>query len=189
MEAPATAPSGRSSRATTSCPTASISSSSAGPSASERPGAGGGLPMADHAMQWTRQPTGHAPGWLGRVRQNAASGVESAEIRGTPARHSVPWWGVVSSVVAPVLLVCGWTFAATVQRGSYHAVADTVSALAAYGAADRWVMTFAFLAAGVFEVATGLALRPAAAAGRLILVVGGVAGVIVAASPEPAAGG
>ena len=69
------------------------------------------------------------------------------------------------------------------------APADTVSALAAYGAADRWVMTFAFLAAGVFEVATGLALRPAAAAGRLILIVGGVAGVLVAESPEPAAGG
>jgi hypothetical protein len=145
--------------------------------------------MADHAMQWTRQPTGHAPGWLGRVRRDVAGGMASGEIRGTPALQGVPWWGVASSVVAPVLLVSGWTFAAGVQPGSYHAVADTVSALAAYGAADRWVMTFAFLAAGVFEVATGLALRPAAAAGRLILIVGGVAGVLVAASPEPAAGG
>src|ERR1700724_3632814 len=160
MEAPAPAPSGRSSRSTTSCPTASNSSSSAGPSASERPGAGGGLPMADHAMQWTRQPTGHAPGWLGHVRRDVSGGMASGEIRGIPALQGVPWWGVASSVVAPVLLVSGWTFAAGVQPGSYHAVADTVSALAAYGAADRWVMTFAFLAAGVFEVATGLALRP-----------------------------
>ncbi len=145
--------------------------------------------MAGHAMQWTRQPTAHAPGWLGRVRQDVAGSMEAGEIRGTPALHGVPWWGVVSSVVAPALLVSGWTFAAAVQRGSYNAFADTVSALAAYGAADRWVMTFAFLAAGVFEVATGLALRPAAAAGRLILIIGGVAGVFVAASPEPAAGG
>ncbi len=56
-------------------------------------------------------------------------------------------------------------------------------------ATDRWVMTLAFLVAGVFEVVTGLSLRPATAAGRLILMVGGFAGVLVAASPEPAAGG
>jgi hypothetical protein len=50
-------------------------------------------------------------------------------------------------------------------------------------------MTLAFLVAGVFEVVTGLALRPAARAGRLILMAGGFAGVLVAASPEPAADG
>ena len=36
---------------------------------------------------------------------------------------------------------------------------------------------------------TGLALRPAAPAGRLILMTGGVATVLVAANPEPAGGG
>ena len=101
----------------------------------------------------------------------------------------VPWWGMVSAAVAPVLLISGWTFAAGLQRGTYNAVADTVSALAAEGAADRWVMTLAFLLAGAFEVVTGLSLRPAAAAGRLILMAGGVAGLLVAASPEPAGGG
>jgi hypothetical protein len=64
-----------------------------------------------------------------------------------------------------------------------------VSSLAADGAADRWVMTFAFLVAGACEVITGLALRPAASAGRLILMVGGLAGLLVASSPEPAGGG
>ena len=103
--------------------------------------------------------------------------------------HGVPWWGVASSVVAPVLLVSGWTIAAGLQRGSYNAVADTVSGLAADGAADRWVMTLAFLVAGACEVTTGLALRPAASAGRLILMVGGLAGLLVASSPEPAGGG
>jgi hypothetical protein len=96
---------------------------------------------------------------------------------------------MVSAAVAPVLLISGWTFAAGRQRGTYNAVADTVSALAAEGAADRWVMTLAFLLAGAFEVVTGLSLRPAAAAGRLILIAGGVAGLLVAASPEPAGGG
>jgi Protein of unknown function (DUF998) len=103
--------------------------------------------------------------------------------------RGVPWWGVVSSAAAPVLLVSGWTVAARLQPGSFNPIADTVSALAAEGAADRWVMTLAFLVAGACEVMTGLALRPAASAGRLILILGGVAGLAVAASPEPAGGG
>ena len=40
--------------------------------------------MADHAMQWTRQPTGHAPGWLGRVRRDVDSGIASGQVQGTP---------------------------------------------------------------------------------------------------------
>jgi hypothetical protein len=36
---------------------------------------------------------------------------------------------------------------------------------------------------------TGLALRPAASAGRLMLMAGGLAGLLVASSPEPAGGG
>ena len=50
-------------------------------------------------------------------------------------------------------------------------------------------MTLAFAAAGACEIATGLALRPAAVAGRLILATGGAAGLLVAASPEPAGAG
>jgi hypothetical protein len=100
----------------------------------------------------------------------------------------VPWWGVVSALAAPLLLVTGWTIAATLQPRPFNAVAGTVSALAALGAADRWVMTLAFAAAGACEVVTGLALRPAAAPGRLILMAGGVAGVLVAANPEHAGG-
>jgi hypothetical protein len=75
----------------------------------------------------------------------------------------VPWWGVVSSAAAPVLLVGGWTVAARLQPRSFNAVASTISALAADSAADRWVMTLVLLAVGVCDVVTGLALRPAAA--------------------------
>ncbi len=98
--------------------------------------------------------------------------------------RGVPWWGVASSAAAPVLLVGGWTVAAGLQPRSFSPVADTVSALAGPGAADRWVMTLTFLVVGVCQVVTGLALRPAAAPGRLILMAGGVAGVLVAANPE-----
>ena len=101
----------------------------------------------------------------------------------------MPWWGVVSSAAAPVLVVSGWTVAAVLQPRPFDAVTDTVSALAAQGAADRWVMTVALLAVGACYFITGLALRSAAPAARLILMAGGVATMVVAVNPEPAAGG
>jgi len=98
--------------------------------------------------------------------------------------RAVPWWGVVSSAAAPVLMAGGWTVAARLQPHSYSQIADTVSALAAPGAADRWVMTATFLVVGACDALTGLALRPARAPGRLILMAGAVAGMLVAANPE-----
>ena len=107
---------------------------------------------------------------------------------GTPFNYGggmrgVPWWGVVSSAAAPVLMVGGWTVAAGLQP-RFDPVADTVSALAAQGATDRWVMTLTFVVVGVCYVLTALALRPARTAGRLILIIGAVAGMLVAANPE-----
>ena len=97
--------------------------------------------------------------------------------------REVPWWGVLSSAAAPVLLVGGWTVAAALQPGSFDQVTGTISALAARGAADRWVMTLAFLGVGACHVVTGLALRPAAAPGRGLLMTAGVATVAVAVNP------
>jgi hypothetical protein len=96
---------------------------------------------------------------------------------------------MASSAAAPVLLVAGWTVAGALQPRPFNAVADTISSLAAVGATDRWVMTLVLLAVGACDVLTGLALRPAAMPGRVILVAGGVAGLLVAANPEPARGG
>ena len=103
--------------------------------------------------------------------------------------RNVPWWGLVSSAAAPALLVGGWTMATSLQPPAFDPVADTVSALAAVGAADRWVMTLTFLAVGVCDIATGLALRPAGVAGRLILVAGSAMGTLVAVFPQHAGGG
>jgi len=97
--------------------------------------------------------------------------------------RGVPWWGVVSSAAAPVLMVAGWTVAAGLQR-SFDPVADTVSALAAPGAADRWVMTLTFVVVGGCYFVTGLGLRPARLPGRLMLMAAAVAGLMVAANPE-----
>ena len=88
-----------------------------------------------------------------------------------------------------MLLVGGWTAATSLQPPAFDPVADTVSALAAVGAADRWVMTLTFLAVGVCDIATGLALRPAGVAGRLILVAGSAMGTLVAVFPQHAGGG
>jgi Protein of unknown function (DUF998) len=97
--------------------------------------------------------------------------------------RTVPWWGVASSAAAPVLMISGWTVAAGLQR-SFDPVADTVSALAAPGAADRWVMTLTFVVVGACYLLTGLALRPARMPGRLMLMAAAVTGVFVAANPE-----
>jgi hypothetical protein len=83
-----------------------------------------------------------------------------------------------------VLMVSGWTVAAGLQPRSFDPVAQPVSALAALGAADRWVMTLTFLVVGACDLITALALRPARAPGRLILMTGAVAGMLVAANPE-----
>jgi hypothetical protein len=99
--------------------------------------------------------------------------------------REVPWWAVVSSAAAPVLMVAGWTVAGGLQR-SYDPVSGTVSALAAPGAADRWVMTLTFVVVGVCYFITGLGLRPARMPGRLMLMVAAVAGAGVAANPEHA---
>lgn len=100
----------------------------------------------------------------------------------------VPWWGVASSAAAPVLLIGGWTFAAELRPGRFDQVRQSVSALAATGAPDRWVMTLAFVLVAACYILTGLALRPAATAGRLTLIAAGLSGVVVAMSPEPANG-
>jgi len=79
--------------------------------------------------------------------------------------QGVSWWGMVPSAASPVLLAGGWTAAAGLQPQSYDPVADTVSALAALGATDRWVMTIAFVAASICEFVTALARAPGADAG------------------------
>jgi hypothetical membrane protein len=102
--------------------------------------------------------------------------------------RDVPWWGVVSAFLAPVLLVSGWTVAADLQP-QFDPVRDTVSLLAAVGATDRWVMSLTFVVVGLCDAVTALALRPARRAGRVLLIAGSVAGLLVAVNPENLRGG
>jgi hypothetical membrane protein len=95
---------------------------------------------------------------------------------------------MLSAASAPVLLIGGWTLAASRQPGGFDSVTDTISALAARGATDRWIMTTGLAGLGVCHVVTALGLRPAALPARLTLGVGGAATILVAAFPQPADG-
>ncbi|GGT94212.1 MULTISPECIES: DUF998 domain-containing protein [Streptomyces] len=103
--------------------------------------------------------------------------------------RSVPRWALFSSGSAPVLLVGGWMIAAQLEGPAYDPVRQTISVLAAYGAAGFWVMTGAFLALGLCHLLTAWGLRAAAFAGRVALAGGGVAALVVALLPAPSSGG
>lgn len=99
-----------------------------------------------------------------------------------------PWWAVVSSACAPVLLIGGWQLTAARQPGGFDPVRETISALASRGATDRWVMTTALAGVGICHTITAAGLAPAAVAGRALLATGGAATVVLAAFPQPVTG-
>lgn len=99
--------------------------------------------------------------------------------------NSIRWWTPISALVAPVALIGSWTVAAA-RRPDFHPVTDTISALAASGAPDRWIVTAGLAVTGCCHLLTAAGLTPAARLGRVTLAVGGVATVAVAAFPLPA---
>jgi hypothetical membrane protein len=94
-------------------------------------------------------------------------------------------WVILSSSAAPVSLIGGWSLAASRQPSGYDQARDTISALAARGATDRWIMTAALAVLGLCHIATASGLTEAGVAARLLLTVGGVATLAVAALPQP----
>ena len=100
----------------------------------------------------------------------------------------VPWWGVVSSLAAPLLLMGGWTLAAAVQPVPFDSVVLTISDLAALDTPHRWLMTSALIGVGLAHLTTAWALGCAATAGRVVLGLGGAATLLVAAFPLPSDG-
>ncbi|MGH3889042.1 MAG: DUF998 domain-containing protein [Pseudonocardiaceae bacterium] len=102
--------------------------------------------------------------------------------------RTVPRWTVLSATCAPVLLIGGWQLAAARQAGGFDPVSQTISALAARGATDRWIMTTALAGVGVCHAITAGGLRSAAIPGRLLLATGGVGTVVLAAFPQPVTG-
>lgn len=97
--------------------------------------------------------------------------------------ESAPWWAVLSSACAPMLLIGGWQLAAAQQPHGFDPVTQTISALAARGATDPWIMTTALVGVGVCHTITAAGLATATISGRVLLGIGGVATVLVAGFP------
>lgn len=95
---------------------------------------------------------------------------------------------MASAAVAPIVLIGGWTWAAARQPAGYDPVSQTISALAARGATDRWIMTAGLALLGACHLVTAAGLTDAGRAGRALLALGGLATVAVACLPQPAAG-
>ncbi len=94
----------------------------------------------------------------------------------------------MSAGLGPVALVGGWSLAASRQPSGYDPVRDTISALAAHGATDRWVMTTGLAVLGVCYLGTAAGLSEAGRGARGLLAAGGAATVAVAALPQPNVG-
>jgi hypothetical protein len=105
--------------------------------------------------------------------------------RSSPAVHR---WAIVSAALSPVLLTGGYLLAGALQPASYNPMRETISAMAGQAGTDRWIMTGGiFLVAGCYLV-TAAGLTGARASARALLIVAGMAGIGIAASPEPASG-
>lgn len=103
--------------------------------------------------------------------------------------RSAPWWALVSSGCAPVLLIGSWMIAQLRQGPTYDPARQTLSVLASYGAASYWLMTGMLLVLGTCYVVTAHALRPAAPAGRVALAGGGLCALALTLVPAPSSGG
>ncbi|HEY1698412.1 MAG TPA: DUF998 domain-containing protein [Trebonia sp.] len=101
-----------------------------------------------------------------------------------PVVTDMPWWGTAASIALPTVLIVGLAVASYLQPPRFDAMNNTVSALAATGANDDWIMTATFIAVGAIAIVTALGLRPAAGPGRFVLGAGGFGGMMVAAFPE-----
>ncbi|PCG87363.1 hypothetical protein CIB93_04275 [Streptomyces sp. WZ.A104] len=100
-----------------------------------------------------------------------------------------PWWALLSSGCAPVLLVGSWAIAQARQAPEYDPARETLSVLAAYGATSYWLMTGMLVVLGSCYVLTAHALRPAALAGRVALAGGGLSALALTLVPAPSSGG
>lgn len=87
-------------------------------------------------------------------------------------------------MLAPVILISGWTVAADLQPHPFDPVRQSISALGADGMPYRWVIAIALVGVGVCHAVTGLALRPAAEPGRILLVIGGISSVLIGLYPQ-----
>ncbi|MFF5181175.1 DUF998 domain-containing protein [Micromonospora sp. NPDC000316] len=96
----------------------------------------------------------------------------------------VPRWALLSAGGAPLFLVGGWTVAQAAQPDGFDPVRQTISALAATDADNRWIMTVGLAGLGLCHLLTALGLVTAAPAGRGLLALGGLATLVLVVFPQ-----
>ncbi len=106
-------------------------------------------------------------------------------VRSSPAARP---WAIISAGLAPILLTGTYLMAGILQPASYSPVRETISAMAGQAGTDRWVMTGGIALTGGCYLITAAGLTGARASARALLIVAGLAGIGIAASPEPARG-
>jgi hypothetical membrane protein len=107
-----------------------------------------------------------------------------------PVRSSVAArkWAIIPAGLAPILLTGAYLIAGIFQPASYSPVRTTISVMAGQAGTDRWIMTGGIFLTGGCYLVTAASLTGVRAAARALLVVAGLAGIGIAASPEPASG-
>ena len=97
-------------------------------------------------------------------------------------------WAIISAALSPVLLTGGYLVAGALQSASYNPMRTTISVMAGQAGTDRWVMTGSLFLVGGCYLVTAAGLTGVRAPARALLIVAGLAGIGIAASPEPAGG-
>ncbi|WP_051265022.1 DUF998 domain-containing protein [Nakamurella lactea] len=92
---------------------------------------------------------------------------------------------LVSAAITPVALFGGAEVAVSRQPAGYSSVHNSISAMAATGANDRWIMTAALAVVGTGYLLTAVGLAEARTVSRVLLGLGGLATIVVAALPQP----
>jgi hypothetical membrane protein len=95
---------------------------------------------------------------------------------------------IISAGLAPILLTGAYLMAGILQPASYSPVRDTISVMAGQAGTDRWVMTGGIVLTGGCYLVTAVGLTGVRASARALLIVAGLAGIGIAASPEPTRG-
>ncbi|PZS34480.1 MAG: hypothetical protein DLM58_05670 [Pseudonocardiales bacterium] len=101
------------------------------------------------------------------------------------ALYAVPRWTLIPAALAPISLVGAWLAVGLAQPGEYDAIRQMISVLAGYAAADRWIMTLGLYAVSICQLVVAIGLSAARPLARVLLVMGGLAGLGVAIFPQP----
>lgn len=99
-------------------------------------------------------------------------------------------WAVWAAASTPVVLIAVWILAEYIQplAYGYDPLQQTISVLAGYGAAHRWLMTLGLYLVALGYLITAAGLRSVHPGARMLLFVASLAGFGVALNPQPPSG-